>query len=183
MRVDHRYVKWRDEEVRVSEEDGHGTVDDTIITVDEALGLEGVAGVVTSRDQWRVCEVQLLTPCHKCGSTSRGRCNVGVVGADGLTGGIPFEEDLLAGEAERLGLVVGNAWSAAISSDVQVLTASGDVGDGRVSDTRANLLAAILSSVIGRVAIDVAIVQDVKGGEVLPRSIDGQISIRDHKEV
>ena len=181
MRVDHRHVEWRDEEVGVSKENRHGTVDDTIITVDEALGLEGVTGVVTSRDEWRVGEIQLLTPCHECGSTSRGRCNVGVVGADGLTGGIPFEENLLAGEAERLRLVVGNAWSAAIASNVQILTASGDVGDRWVGDTRANLLAAVLSSVIGRVAVDVAVVQDVEVREVLPRSINDQINIRVHK--
>ena len=181
MRINHRHVEWRNEEVGISKENGHGTVDDTVIAVDEPLWLEGVAGVVTSCDQWRVCEIQLLTPCHECGSTSRGRCNVGVVGADSLTGGVPLKENLLAGEAERLRLVVGDAWSAAVASNVQILTASGDIGDRWVGDTRANLLAAVLSSVIGRVAVDVAIVQDVEGREVLPRPINDQISIRVHK--
>ena len=181
MRINHRHIKWRDEEVSVRKEDGHGTVDDTIIAVNETLWLEGVASVAASRDEWCICEIQLLTPCNECGSTSRGRCNVGVVGADGLTGGIPFEENLLAGEAERLRLVVGNAWSTAISSHVQVLTASGDIGDRRVSDTWADLLAAILSSVIGRVAIDVAIVQNMEGREVLPCSINNRINMHTHK--
>ena len=170
MGVNHRHVEWRDEEVGVGKENGHGTVDDTIIAVDEAFWLKGVASVVASRDQWRVCEIQLLTPGNECGSASTGRGDVGVVGTDGLTRGIPFEEDLLAGEAERLRLVVGNAWSAAISSHVQVFAASGDVGNGRVGNTRADLLAAILSSVVGRVAIDVAIIQDMESREVLPCS-------------
>ena len=129
MRINHRHIEWCHEEVGVGEENGHGTVDDTIITVDETLWLEGVAGIFASRDQWRVCEVQLLTPRNECRSARTGRSDVGVVGADGLTGGIPFEKNLLAWEAEGFRLVVGNAWSAAISSNVQVLTAPGDVGD------------------------------------------------------
>lgn len=72
VRVNHRHVEWRDEEVRVGKEDGHGTVDDAIIAVDETLWLEGVAGVVASCDQWRVGEIELLTPCNECGSASRG---------------------------------------------------------------------------------------------------------------
>lgn len=168
MRIDHRHIEWRDEQVSIGKEDGHGTVDDTIIAVDEAFWLEGVAGIVTSSDQWRISEVQLLTPCNECGSAGTGRSDVGVVGADGLSGGIPFEENLLAGETERLRLVVRNTWSTAISSNVQVLTTLGNIGDRRIGDPRANLLTAILSSVIGRIAVDVAIVQDVEGREVLP---------------
>ena len=73
---------------------------------------------------------------------------------------------------------MGNAWSTTISSDVQVLTAIGDIGDRRVSDARANLLAAVLGSVIGRVAVDVGIIQDMKGREVLPCSINDWVSVR-----
>ena len=168
VRIDHGHVEGCDKEVRVGKEDGHGTIDDTVVAVNETLGLEGVTGVVASCDQRCVGEVKLLTPCNECGRASRGGGDVGVVRADGLTGCVPFEENLLAGEAERLGLVVGDAWSTTVSSDVQVLTASGDVGDGRIGDACASLLAAVLSSVIGRVAVDVAIVQDVEGREVLP---------------
>ena len=169
MRINHRHIEWRDKEVSVSKEDGHGPVNDTIIAVDKALWLEGVAGVVASDGQWCICEIQLLTPCNECGSTSRGRGDVGVVGANGLTGSIPFEENLLAGEAERLRLVVGNAWSTAISSNVEVLTASaGDIGDRWVSNARANR----------RVAVDVGVVQDVEGREVLPRSNNDRVSMR-----
>ena len=118
MRVDHRHVEWRDKEVSVGKEHRHGTVDDAIIAVDETLWLEGVARVATSHGQWCVREVQLLTPCNEGGSASGGRSDVGVVGANSLSGGIPFEEDLLAGEAERLRLVVGNTWSTAVSSSI-----------------------------------------------------------------
>ena len=83
VRVDHRHVEWRDKEVGVGKEDGHGTVDDAIIAVDEALWLEGVASVTTSHGQWCVREVELLTPCNECGSASTGRSDVGVVGANG----------------------------------------------------------------------------------------------------
>ena len=178
MRVDHRHIEWRDKEVGVGKEDGHGTVDDTIIAVDEALWLEGVASVFTSHGQWCVREIELLTPCNECGSASTSRSDVGVVGANGKTGGIPFEENLLAGEAKRLRLVVGNAWSTAISSNVQVLAAFGDIGDRRISDTRASLLATVLSSIIGRVAVDVGIVQDMEGREVLPCSTNDRVSVR-----
>ena len=83
MRVDHRHVEWRDKEVSVCKEDSHGSVDDTIVAIDEALWLEGVTRVVTSHGQWCVREIQLLTPCNECGSASRGRSDVGVVGANG----------------------------------------------------------------------------------------------------
>ena len=122
-----------------------------------------------------------MTPCNECGSASSCRSDVGVVGANCKTGGIPFEENLLAGEAEGLGLVVGNARSTTMSSNIQVLTASRDIGDRRVSDPRANILAAILSSVIGRVAVDVGIIQDVEGREVLPCSINHRVSVRSDK--
>ncbi len=83
VRVDHRHIEWRDKEVGVGKEDGHGTVDDTIIAVNEPLWLEGVASVATSHGQWGVRKIKLLTPCNECGSTSSGRSDVGVVGADG----------------------------------------------------------------------------------------------------
>ena len=68
---------------------------------------------------------------------------------------------------------MGNAWSTAISSNIQILTASSsNIGDRRVSDTRANRLATILSSVIGRVTVDVGIIQDMEGREVLPCPIN-----------
>ena len=134
VRVDHRHVEGCDEEVRIGKEDGHGTVDDTIIAVDETLWLECVAGVIASCDQWRVGEVQLLAPCNECGRASRGGGDVGVVRADSLTGCVPFKENLLAGEAEWLRFVVGDARPAAVPSGIQVLTASGDVGNGRVGD-------------------------------------------------
>ena len=83
VRVDHRHIERSDKEVGVSKEDCHGTVDDTIIAIDKALWLEGVASVATSHGQWCVCKIQLLTPCNECGSACRGRGNVGVVGANG----------------------------------------------------------------------------------------------------
>ena len=83
VRVDHRHVEWRDKEVGVGKEDGHGAVDDAIITVDEALWLEGVASITTGHGQWCVREVELLAPRNKGGSASTGRSDVGVVGANG----------------------------------------------------------------------------------------------------
>ncbi len=76
---------------------------------------------------------------------------------------------------------MGNAWSTAISSDIQVLTACGNIGDRRVSNTRANLLAAVLSSVIRRVAVYVGIIQNMQGREVLPCPSNDRVSARLHK--
>lgn len=127
MRVQHGGVERSDEEVEIGQHDGHGTVDDAIGAVDEALGLVGVTGVVASRDEWAVREVELLAPGNEYGSAGGGGGDVRVVGPDGRAWCIPLEEDLLAWEGKGLGFVVGHSGSAAVTGDVQILAATGDV--------------------------------------------------------
>ena len=46
MRVDQRSIKRCDEEVKIGEQDCHGTVNDAIIAIHKALWLEAVATAV-----------------------------------------------------------------------------------------------------------------------------------------
>ena len=90
MRIDHRGVKWGNEEVEVCEQNGHGTVNDAIITVYEALWLVCVASRVGRGCEGRVCKIELLAPSNELGSPRGGRSNVGIVGTDSLALGIPL---------------------------------------------------------------------------------------------
>lgn len=60
--------------------------------------------------------------------------------------------------------------TAPVASNVEVLArARRQVGDRGISDAGAGDLATVLGGVIGGVAVDVGVVQDVKDGEILPR--------------
>lgn len=94
--IEHGQVKRGDKEVKISQHDSHGAVDDAIIAIDVALRLVRVASVVTRQGQRRVGQVQLRTPGHELRLTSSCCRDVGVVRSDALTWRFPFEEDLLA---------------------------------------------------------------------------------------
>ena len=85
-----------------------------------------------------------------------------------MAGLVPGEEDLFAGEGEGFALVVRDGWAAAVARDVQVLAAGCDVGDARVRDALADGFGAVGCGVIGRIAVDICVVEDVQGWEVLP---------------
>ena len=121
MRVQHRRVERSDIKIQISQQDSHGTVDDSVVAVHEALRLVCVAGVVTGDSERRIRQVQLLTPCDELGCAGAGSCDVGVIWSHALTGGVPLEENLLAWEAEGLGSVVGDGWTAAVAGHVEVL--------------------------------------------------------------
>ena len=46
MRVQQRRIKRRDKKIKISQHDGHSTVDDAVGAVDETFGLVGIAGAV-----------------------------------------------------------------------------------------------------------------------------------------
>ena len=90
------------------------------------------------------------------------------------------EKDLLAREGQGLRLIPCNGRSAAKAGDVQVYTASSNIGDGWIRNTGANSLTTILSGVIGRIAVDVGVVQNAQSGEILPRQTSGVLrTVRD----
>lgn len=162
-----------------------GTLEKTGPTIDETLWLVSEAAARSSQGKRAVGQVQLLRPADPGRSThGGGGGDVGVVGSNCFSWGIccrlvtvytetvdrvehtPFEQDLLAGERERLGLVVRDLGVAAITGGVGVEAALGDVGDRRVSDTLAGYFTSILGGIIWRVAVDVGVVQNVENGEL-----------------
>lgn len=169
VRVQQRNVERCDVEVEVRQHDSHGAVDDTFTIIHVAQGLVCIAGVVASHRQRRVGQVQLLTPANELWCPGCRGSDIGVIGTHGQAGCFPLEEDLLAWEGERLRLVVGDCWSATVAGDVEVLTtATGKVGARWVGNAGANSLTTVLCGVVGRVAVDVGVVQDAEGWEVLP---------------
>lgn len=100
---------------------------------------------------------------------SIGRSDVAVVRSNWQASVLPLEEDRLASERQRLGPVVSDGGAASDSGSVHVLTrfTRGKCGVGRVGNTAASYL--VRASVVGVNAVDVGVVDDVEGWEVLPR--------------
>ena len=169
MRVQHRRVERCDIEIQIRQHDRHSAVDDAIVSIYVSFRLVAVSSIVARCRQRRVRQVQLVAPSNPSRLASSRGSDVGVVGSDSLAGRVPVEKDLLAWEGERLRLVMCDGWTTAVIRHVEVLAASGcDVGDGGVGDAGTDLLAAVLGGVVGGVAVDVGVVEDVEDGEVLP---------------
>lgn len=101
----------------------------------------------------------------------RGGGDVGVVGADGLSGSLPGQVDELTGEGERLRAVAGDAGRAAVAGvlvgvNVDARLIGGDGRVSRVSDALASNLVGL--GVVGREAVGVGLVVDEQGREILP---------------
>ena len=169
MGVDHAQVEGSEVRVGISEGDEHGVVHDASTTsVDLTSGLVGVTGVGTGLGDGSVGHVELVDPCDVLRLTSGGGGNVAVVGPDGLARSVPDEADLLAGEGEGLGAVVGDTGAASNASLVQVDAGlnGGDVSLRRVGGAVAGTLP--VGGVVGVDAVDVGLVGDVQRREVLP---------------
>jgi len=121
VRVDHGKVEWCDVKVHVGQSDEHGVVDEGITLVDRSIGLVGVTSVVASQCERRIGSVQLVNPHNPSGGASSGAGDVGVVRTDSGAGCLPVEEDLLASEGKRLGLVARDGGATTVASDVKVL--------------------------------------------------------------
>jgi len=176
VRVDHGKVEGGQEHVGVGKSNEHGTVDNGgTATVDLTSGLVSVTRVVGGLDERSVGQVELGNPGNELRLTSDGvdRGGVAVVGADSKTGSIPGEVDLLAGEGKRLRAVAGDGRATAVTGDVQVLAALllGDSGDAGVGSAVTGDL--VVGGIVGRPAVDVGLVDDVEGGEVLPCETGG----------
>ena len=170
MRVDHGQVEGSKVKVAVGDSQEHGTVRGWVTLVDLAGRLVGVTRVVASDGQGSVGEVKLADPGGEHGSTGRGGGDVGVVGADGLSGSLPGQVDELAREGERLRAVAGDTGRAAVARvligvDADARLIGGDGGVSGVSDALARDL--IRLGIVRREAVGVGLVHDVKGGEVL----------------
>ena len=149
MRVQHRRVERRDEQIEIRYHESHCAVDDAVIAIDETLWLVSETAVCSSQGERAIGQVQLLRPSDPGGSThGGGGGDVGVIWTNCFSWGIccrlvmvhihrqlvevshtPLKQNLLAGEGERLGLVVGDLRIATISGSIGVEAALGDVGD------------------------------------------------------
>ena len=174
MRVQQTRVERRDIEIFVRQHDSHGAVDDAILPVHETRRLVGIPRVVAGRCELRVCQVELRAPRDKSRRARRCRSHVRVVGPNSLAGSVVLEQHFLTRETQGLGLVARDSDVAVIATGIESLAApSGEVRDRRVSDAFADVLGAVLGGVVGRVAVDVGVVKDVQGGEVLPCEAGG----------
>ena len=122
MGVQHGGVKWRDEQIKVCKHHGHGTVDDTVTTINVTFGLVGIASVVARDNQRAESQVELRAPANPGRGASGGRCHIRarqallvyrkqqtesesedlLVRTNRRPRCIPLEQHLLAGEGERL---------------------------------------------------------------------------------
>lgn len=95
MRVEHRCIERRNKEIKISDHDGHCTIDDAIGAVDEALWLvcEPCRHITRVRSDCEraVSQVELLTPTNELGSASRSGSDVAVVGSDSLAWAVPAQ--------------------------------------------------------------------------------------------
>lgn len=171
MRVDHAQVKRSQEDIRISKSDEHGIIGHWITLVDLTSGLVSVSSVVTSDLEWGVRQVELTDPGNELGLTGAGGSDVGVVGANSLSGRLPGQVEELAGEGKRLRVVAGDTRGARVSwmlLGVDIDTAL-IRGDGRVAGV-GNAVAGDLVrlGVVGREAVGVGLVVDEQGREILP---------------
>ena len=99
MGVDHAQVEGCKVRVGVGQSDESGLVDDaSTASVDLTSGLVGVTLVLAGDGERSVGQVKLVDPGDELRSAGLGVGDIAVVGADGKTGGVPQEADLLAGE-------------------------------------------------------------------------------------
>jgi hypothetical protein len=176
VRVDHAQVEGSEVRVGVGKGNEHGVVHDASTTsVDLTSGLVGVTGVGTGLGDGSVGHVELVDPGNELRLASGGGGDVAAVRTDGLAGSVPDEADLLAGEGEGLGAVVGDTRAAGDTSLVQVDAGldGRDVSLGRVGSTVAGALP--ISGVVGVDAVDVGLVGDVQRREVLPCEAGGTL--------
>jgi hypothetical protein len=166
--VDHGQVERSQEEIRVGDSDEHGVVGSRVALEDLGRWLVGEARVCAVHHQRRVGEVQLRHPRNEGRRSGGGRSDIGVVGANSLTGGVPGEVHHLSREGQRLRAVARNGRSTAVASNVHVdaRLISGNQRVAGVDSTIANNLVRL--SVVGREAVGVGLVDDVKSRKVLP---------------
>lgn len=157
MRVDHGEVERRQRHVGVGDGDEHGAVDDLLaVLVHGGVGLVSVTSVRAGHRQRRVGKVELGGPSNegRLASDVGDRGDVAVVGADRLAWGVPFQQDLLAREGQRLRSVPRDGGTAAVASLVQVdaaviLLRNGGWAGSSVVDALPD------GSVVGRDTVDV----------------------------
>ena len=99
-------------EILIGQDKEDGAVDSRVAIKSADIGLDGVGAVALDVLKRRVSDVELRDPSGELGGAGLGVGNVAVVGADGLAGLVPLEEDLAAGIRERHGAVAGDAGRA-----------------------------------------------------------------------
>lgn len=174
MRVDHAQVEGRKEDVGVGKSNESSVVDNTGATsVNLTSRLVSVTLIRTSDGQRSVGQVELVGPSDESRSACGSGCNVGVVGSNCLARSIPLEADLLSREGQRLRTVARDSWTTAVASNVQVDAGlvGWDVRSGWVGGSVSDALP--VRSVVRRDTVDVGLVDNVEGWEVLPGQTRG----------
>lgn len=168
VRVNHRQVEWSKVQIRIRKRDEHSPVHGRVALEHFTGRLEGITFVLTCDGERCVGEVELRDPGDKSRAAGIGISHIGVIGSDRLARGFPGQVDELAREGKRLGAVVRNAGTAAIPSGVDVYArlVLGNCGVAGVSDAVADDL--IRLGIVGREAVGVCLVHEVKRREVLP---------------
>lgn len=99
-------------EILIRQDKEDSAVDSRVAIKSADIGLDGVGAVALDILEGRVGDVELRNPSGELGSASLRVGNVAVVGADGLAGLVPLEEDLTAGVREGHGAVAGDGGGA-----------------------------------------------------------------------
>lgn len=166
MRINHGQVERRHIELLISQSDKHSTVDRGIALVRRGIGLERIRSVARDVQKRRVCGVELTHPQTVGGSAGGGVGYIAVIGANRLTGTVPFKEYLTAWVAERVGAIACDGGAAVLpDGGVDARLRRGDVGRVESVGIRPRGL------VEGVGAIDaswIRLVQDTQRREILP---------------
>jgi hypothetical protein len=179
--VDHAQVEGSEEGVGVGKRNEHGVIDSWVALVDLAGGLVSVTSVLAGNLEGSVGQVELGDPSDVGGGAGNGVSDVGVVGADEVTGLLPGEVYEPAGEGERLRAVVGDGRAARVAGvlgavDVHAALIGGDGAVSWVGGTVTGDLEGL--GVVGREAVGVGLVVNVQSREVLPCETSGVLRAR-----
>jgi hypothetical protein len=179
--VDHAQIEGSKEGVGVGERNKHGVVDSWVTLVDLAGGLVSVASVLAGNLERSVSQVELGDPGDVGRGTGNGVGDVGVVGADEVTGLLPGKVDETAGEREGLRTVASDGRAARVARvlgavDVYTALIGGDGAVGWVGRTITGDFEGL--GVVGREAVGVGLVVDVQSREVLPCETSGVLGTR-----
>jgi len=179
--VDHAQVEGSKEGVGISQRNEHCVVDGWLALVDLTGRLVGETSVLAGDLKRSVGQVQLRDPGDVGRGAGRSVGDVGVVGADSLTGVLPSEVDELAGEGEGLSAVACDGRATGVARmlgavDVDAGLVGVDGGVSGVGDAVASYLVGL--GVVGREAVGVRLVVDEQSREVLPCETGGVLGAR-----
>ena len=171
MGINHAQIERRKRKIRIRQRNKHRPIDRRITLVRAHIRLNGHTRIPADIGQRRVREVELRNPSDKLRRAGRGRCNVAVIGTDGLAGRFPLELHDAARVGERDGAVVCDCGTAAGANfcAVDAALAGGHGGGGERVGAALRELDCLVQTRLACVrAGGVGLVEDLESREVLP---------------